>query len=127
MNAKRQAERADPDTVAGAVFAGLRHLQQVRAGLSLLHAATQPEVLDPSDPGVLAVLRSHPEGELLELFNVTDTWRPFPASRIARTGLPDALDVLSGEAVRAEPDGNVWLAPYRAMWLVAGCPGPRVR
>jgi amylosucrase len=118
MDAQLQAARHDPDTVTGRVFAGLRHLIATRASLPLLHAATQPQVLDPSDRGVLAVLRSHPEGQLLELYNVTDSWRPFPASRVADHGLPLATDVLSGEAVAAAPDGNLWLAPYRAVWLV---------
>ncbi len=119
MDPRRQARRTDPDGVAGAVFAGLRHLHRVRAALPLLHAATQSRVLDPSDPGVLAVLRTHPEGELLELFNVTETWRPFPAARVAEIGLPDAFDVISGESVCGGPDDNLWLAPYRAIWLVA--------
>ena len=29
-----------------------------------------------------------------------------------------ALDVLTGERVYPGDDGNLWLAPYRACWLV---------
>ena len=76
-------------------------------------------MLTASDPGVLPVLRRHPEGELLELFNVTDSWRPFPVHRLAELGLVAVVDVLSGDAIFPGQDGNVWLAPYRAMWLVA--------
>ena len=119
MGALRRAEHLDRGTIAGEVFAGLRHLVRTRSSLTLLHAATQARVLDPSDPGVLPVLRSHPEGELMELFNVTESWRPFPAERLAHHGLGNAVDVLSGEPVRPSEDGNVWLAPYRAMWIVA--------
>ena len=36
-----------------------------------------------SDPGILPVLRRHPLGPLLELFNVTDGWRSFPGWRLA--------------------------------------------
>jgi amylosucrase len=43
-------------------------------------------VLEPADPGVLAVLRRHPEGDLLELYNVTESWRPWPADRLGRAG-----------------------------------------
>jgi amylosucrase len=119
MDAKRQAERNDPDTVTGQIFAGMRHLATVRAGLTLLHAATQAEVLNASDSGVLPVLRRHPEGELLELFNVTDSWRPFPGHRLAELGLVAVVDVLSGDGIFPEQDGNVWLAPYRALWLIS--------
>ncbi len=56
------ARRDQPDTVEGRVFAGLRRLARTRAGLPQLHASVAPEVLDPADPGVLPVLRRHPEG-----------------------------------------------------------------
>ena len=116
-----RALRHDPRSPAGRVFAGLRALAAQRAGLPMLHAATPSRVLDADDPGVLAVLRSHPEGDLLELFNVTETWRPFPGHRLVELGLDRAHDVLMppGEtAIAISPDGNVWLAPYRASWLV---------
>lgn len=116
-----RGQRHDLQSPAGRVFAGLRELAARRAGLPMLHAATPSRVLDADDPGVLTVLRSHPEGDLLELFNVTETWRPFPGHRLIELGLGQAHDVLMppGEtAIAISPDGNVWLAPYRASWLI---------
>jgi amylosucrase len=119
MDADRQAQRHEPDTVPARLFTGLTRLARVRAGLPQLHASVAAEVLDPSDPGVLVVWRDHPEGALLELANVTETWRPFPWRRIAELGLADAYDVLAGAVAEPGGDGNLWLAPYAAVWLVA--------
>ena len=71
-----------------------------------------------SDPGILPVLRRHPLGPLLELFNVTDSWRPFPGWRLDELGLAGARDALSGNDIHPGPDGNVWLHPYGVLWLV---------
>jgi hypothetical protein len=62
-----------------------------------------------SDPGILPVLRRHPLGPLLELFNITEQWRPFPGWRLAELGLSGARDALSGNEIHPGPDGNVWL------------------
>lgn len=115
----RLAQRHDPSTVAGAVFAGLRHLARTRASLPHLHAATPSQALDVEDPGVLAVLRRHPEGDLLCLANVTDGWRPVSAGRLAAHGVADALDALSGRVPERGGDGQLWLPPYGTAWLVA--------
>lgn len=114
-----QQQRLDPASVPGRLWSGLRHLVATRATLPMMHAGTQAQVLEPSDPGVLAVLRDHPLGVLLELFNVTEHWRPWPGDRLAEHGALEAVDALTGEQVRPGDDGNVWLAPYRACWLVA--------
>lgn len=108
--------RTDPATVEGRVFRGLAHLAATRAGLPHLHAAVPAEVLELSDPGVLPVLRRHPLGPMLGLYNVTDDWRSWPAQRLAEVGLADARDALAGEPVQV---GDVWLAPYAAVWAVA--------
>ncbi len=100
------------------MFAGLSHLARVRAGLPHLHASVTAQALDPSDPGVLPVLRRHPEGDLLELANVADDARPFPWHRVADLGWCRARDMLAGAIVPVAEDGNIWLAPYQAMWLV---------
>jgi amylosucrase len=112
------ARRHDPDRTAGRVFEGLVHLGRVRAGLPHLHAAIQSEVLEPSDPGVLPVLRRHPIGNLLQLYNVTAQWRPWPVRRLVEVSLAEAVDVLHG--TRLEPDdlGDLWLPPYSCWWLV---------
>jgi amylosucrase len=118
MDWDRAAERHDLRTVPGRVFAGLRHLVTTRSSLPHLEASVAAEVPPLSDPGVLPVLRRHPLGPLLELFNVTGAWRPFPGSRLAEFGLVGARDALSGDHIFPGPDGNIWLHPYGVLWLV---------
>ena len=114
------ARRDDPTSVEGRVFAGLAHLAAVRSTLPHLHASVPPEVLPESDPGVLPVLRRHPVGPLLGLYNVTGDWRPWPTWRAGDHGLDGACDALTATVVRPGDDGNLWLPPYAAWWLVAG-------
>ena len=113
------AAAADPTTVPGRVLAGFRHLTRVRASLPHLHASVASQVLELSDPGVLAVLRRHPEGDLLCLYNVTAGWRSWPGDRLEGLGLASAEDALTGQPVHRGDDGDVWLAPWQGVWLVA--------
>lgn len=115
--------RHDQASVQGRMFAGLRRLAERRAGLAQLHAGVAAEVLEPSDPGVLAVRRSHPIGPLLGLYNVTEGWRPFPLSRVAELCLAGGTDAISGRPVQGSGgllggDGALWLAPHAAHWIV---------
>ncbi len=118
MDWERAARRTDLRTVQGRVYAGIRHLIATRAGLPHLESSVAAEVPELADPGVLPVLRRHPLGPLLELFNVTDSWRPFPGWRLDDLGLLGARDVLSQNHIHPGPDGNVWLHPYGVLWLV---------
>jgi amylosucrase len=108
---------ADDDT---GVHAGLARLIAARRDLPHLHASVGGRVLDPSDPGVLLVLREHPLGPMLGLYNVTPEHRPVPAYRLRDHGLePSAsIDAITGGPVTVHPDDNLWLAPYAAWWLV---------
>ena len=112
------AQRTDGGTAAGRMFGVLQRLIAVRSTLPHLHASVAAEIPELSDPGVLPVLRRHPVGPMLELYNVTDTWRSWPGNRLAELGLTDGVDQISGHAVRAGDDGNVWLPPYAALWIV---------
>ena len=111
--------RTQPETVPGRMFAGIQHLAAVRAGVEQLHASWPAEALPAGDPGVLAVLRSHPVGPMLGLYNVTATWRPWSYFRLAELDLAESIDVLTGRPTEAVDDGNVWLAPYEARWIIA--------
>jgi amylosucrase len=63
------------------------------------------------------VLRRHPVGPLLRLFNVTDSGRSFPGCRMAELGLSGGVDALSRERIYPGGDGNVWLHPYGVLWI----------
>ena len=62
-------------------------------------------------------MRRHPVGLLVELFNVTDEWRPWPVQRLRELGLVTEVDALTEAAPNYGDDGNIWLAPYEAVWL----------
>ena len=111
------AARHDEATVPERLFAGVRHLAQARARLPHLHASVPSQVLEVHDPGVLPVLRRHPVGDLLCLYNTTDGWRHYPGWRLAELGLDGARDALTGRPAHVGDDGNVWLAPWSAAWL----------
>ena len=112
------AQRHERASVPGRIFQGVRQLAAVRARLPQLDAGVPAQVLEPSDPAVLPVLRRHLRGPFLGLYNVTGTWRPWPGHRLHDLGLAVAVDALTG--ARAEPgaDGMVWLPPFGTLWLV---------
>ena len=115
---QRAQRRHDPGAVEERVFEGLRHLGRVRSSLPHLHASVQAEVLPIDDPGVLPVVRRHPIGVMLGLYNVSDSYRPFPATRLHELGLHNPIDAISSSAAATSADGNVWLPPYAFWWVV---------
>ncbi len=118
------ARRRDLRTREGKVFHGLAHLAKVRRTLPQLHASAEPVVLEGTDDGVLAVLRRHPSGPMMGLYNVSGSWRPFPVQRLHAAGIAAPHEALSGHAVVTGDDGLAFLAPYAAWWVVdAGSAG----
>jgi amylosucrase len=114
----RASARADLRTRAGKVFQGLAHLARVRASLPQLHAGADSSVLLDTDEGVLATVRRHPSGPVVCVYNVTDSWRPFPHAKFGEAGLTSPHNALGGHAVEAGADGQVLLSPYAAWWVV---------
>lgn len=68
-------QRHDRSTSASTMFEGVAHLARVGAALHQLPAAAETTVLMHTDAGVLAVVRSHPSGPMVCVYNVTDSWR----------------------------------------------------
>jgi amylosucrase len=122
----RAAGRDDLGTTQGKVFQGLAHLARVRAALPQLHAGADSRVLTDTDDGILAVVRQHPSGPMVAVYNVTGEWRPFAFAELTRAGIARPVDALGGHAVFAGADGTVLLSPYAAWWVVdaADLPGP---
>ncbi len=120
LEGEHVADRDDEGTVAGRVYQGLARLAAARRGTVQLHAAFPTEVLDPPHPGVLALLRRHPEGPMLGLYNVTPDRVEVTGWLLGLHGLHASVDRTSGEQVRTDDAGSVALGPYGVRWLVAG-------
>ncbi len=122
MDWRIAARRAEPGTPEAQVFAGLAHLAATRAGLPHLHASVPSTVLDLWNPGLLALLREHPLGPMLCIYNVTELPRAVPGWLLRQHGLEAANEALSGEQVQLGEDDAAWLPPYAAWWLVDHVP-----
>lgn len=120
-----KAAEADPDDPAGRVLAGLRSMARTRAQLPHLHAGVSSRAMVGPDPGVLAVLRRHPVGTLVQLYNLTEEHRTVPGWWLHELGLPgtavDHLDAGTDRGpVRAGGHGDdISMGPYQARWLSA--------
>lgn len=115
--ADRYAARQDPDTDAGAIFTGLRHLIEVRrrtpefgGGRLIPFHANNRHVLGYQRPGLL----DGEESTVVVLANFADA--PQEVSADTLSGLPEtALDLISGDrtllraGLTLEPCGVRWL------------------
>ncbi len=110
--------RRDATTIEGRVFASIARLGQVRASLASLHAAVESEPGETSNPAVLAVLRRHAAGDLVQLYNVSEEWQRCDADILGSLAGRDLVDRLASTAPRIE-DGQLVLPPYAALWLTA--------
>jgi amylosucrase len=108
--------RHDATTLEGRVHALIRHLGETRRALPTLHAAVESVPTETSNPSVLAVVREHAAGDLVQLYNVSTDHQRCHVSALGPLVGADVVDRLSGE--RPELDGDtVVLAPYAALWL----------
>ncbi len=119
--------RTDDATTEARVFAALRSLARTRAVTPHLHASVVSEVMPVFDPGVLAVVRRHPLGPWVGLYNVTAQWRPYPMAALREVGLGEPQDTLAGDTPTGEgmtvaADDQVWLPPWSAHWLLDAIP-----
>ena len=121
LDRERLAEAAaDPTSPTGRVLIGLRHLATARAALPHLHASVGAKLVAAPDPGVFAVLRRHPVGPMLQLYNVTETPRSVPEWWVREQGLAidQTIDALNGYPPSTAADGSLYLSTYQPVWLV---------
>ena len=120
MDWSRADLRHERHSVQQRVFDALAHLQRIRATQPQFHASVPAQITEIYDTAVLPVLRTHPVGSLLGLYNFSSTWRPYPSSALAGVGLVAGVDLVSGSRLYYGDDGNHWLPPYGFRWIAAG-------
>jgi hypothetical protein len=90
----------------------------------------ESQPVDAGNDAVLALLRRHPAGVLLQLYNVSERWQHVPAWVARRAGLyrpwdrissfaplREGLPAWSGTPESTGDDGWYALPPYAAWWL----------
>lgn len=110
--------RENPHSVPGRVWAGLVRAIEARRNSPELHAAVETVVLPSPDKRVMMWGRPHPEGRMIELYNMSEQEVWFPLQTV-RSELGDvATELLSGFDYDLTPVAMP-LAPYECLWLSA--------
>jgi amylosucrase len=112
----KAARRLDPHTLEGRMHGVIKHLGDVRRSLPALHAAVESQPAFTSSPSVLAVLRRHAAGDLVQLYNVSGDWQRIDDGVLGSLRHTAVVDRLSGDSPLRE-NGQIVLEPYSALWL----------
>ncbi|MGI8946947.1 MAG: alpha-amylase family protein [Ornithinimicrobium sp.] len=109
------------DGPAARVCRGLAAMVRARARLPHLHAGVAAHPVPTTVPAVLGVVRLHPLGAMIGLYNMSEHRQHVPTWWVAAQGLePHAMfDHLTGNAPAVTEHGDLRLRPYQAMWLTA--------
>ena len=120
-SAVAEAHTSSESTWSARVFSGLRRLVHARQRLPHLHAAVPAEPGPTPDLGVLAIVRRHPTGPMLGLYNVTESPRLVPGWWLQGRGMDASrlVDAISAEPPPLDEAGAVRMARYSAVWLTS--------
>ena len=108
--------RHDPSTDAGRTWAGMRRLIEVRTALDSLHGSVPTRVHTTSHPAVVLFVRTHPAGDMVQVYNVSDWNVTIPEGDVQAHAHGLTFDRVGGREVRPH-DGLYSLRPYTAWWL----------
>ena len=110
---------ADPSSPAGRILAGLESMLAVRKSLPQLHASVETQVIASPDPRLLVLLRDHPAGPMVQVYNVSEA-PVYLASDAVRYFIgTTAHEALTGYEWSFEP-ASVLVKPYQSLWFVRG-------
>lgn len=109
---------ADEDLPAARLNRALRHVLQVRAATPQVHASFAARVLPSPDPRVLILVRDHPLGPLVEVYNMSEQTVQLHHSVLTQHLGYDARELIGGYTYDLRPATiDIW--PYQAAWLTA--------
>ncbi|MGY3437563.1 MULTISPECIES: alpha-amylase family protein [unclassified Marinovum] len=111
-----EVSRTAPESAAGRVFAGIKHILSRRADTPELHAGFATDVLHPGQSALFAFARRAPTGSLVCLFNFTEAWQSVPTGWVVDQGATQLFDTLSQSQV-GDGHGTIPLPPYARVWI----------
>ncbi|WP_241191280.1 alpha-amylase family glycosyl hydrolase [Deinococcus psychrotolerans] len=117
MDWDKAEERRDPQTSAGKMYAALRSLIQARQHLPHLHASIESRVMRSPNEHTLLLRRTHPQGNMLAVYNFTNEFQALPAWVLREVVGAYPRDAISGHEWNLTNE-EVALEPYGAYWLI---------
>lgn len=113
------AQRHDPLTVPGRIWAALQALVAARRRTPSLHAAGATTALWTGNEHVAGILRDHPYGRVLVLANFSESPQPVATALLWEAGLRGSVhDQLAPSTPVDLHRERLLLAPYQSMWLL---------
>ena len=98
------------------MFDGLKTLIAARQRTNQLHAMRDTVILESPNAQVFAYERPHPLGNLVCLYNFSESLQVIPAWFLESRGLGQATDCITKQPLEIR-DGFVWLEGYAVLWL----------
>lgn len=117
MNWDQVAKRHQFGTVEGRIFNGVLKIIRARRRTPQLHAGYDSEVLDTGHPHIFCHVRRHPLGNLLAVYNFSESMQYLAAEVLYQQQILNPFDQLEQQFVNVI-SGAVTLAPYERLWLV---------
>lgn len=111
--ARSELEAATPQA---RVLAGSRHIMARRKATPHLHGGYPTRIRDCGNTAVFAFARITPTGNMLCLFNFTETWQQVGGQWLRDQGVTQFHDAISDSKVPMVDDALV-LSPYGRVWL----------
>lgn len=98
------------------VLSGTRHIFARRKATPQIHGSYPARVLDTGNTAVFAFARLAPTGNLVCLFNVSETWQHLPLDWLRAQGVTHFHDALS-DAPASTASDTYALPPYGRVWM----------
>jgi amylosucrase len=107
---------ANPDSLEGRMYHGLKNLIQTRVSTPHLHAAVETHVLETQNSHVFIYNRAHPLGNFVGIYNFSETAQTYPVWQLQELGIHAPYNRISNTKLEVR-DGVIWLAPYARLWI----------
>ncbi|MEM7800389.1 MAG: alpha-amylase family protein, partial [Chloroflexota bacterium] len=116
MNWKKAAQRHNQRLPEGRIFAGMRHISEVRKSLNALHSNAASEPIWTHNDQIFGLIRESARGRVLVLGNFSDQLQLINAVRMQEIGFAiNLIDHLTGKHVAGWQ--NFVLEPFESLWL----------
>ncbi len=108
---------ANPNSLEGRMYHGIKHLIETRVNTPHLHAAVETQVCETQNSHVFVYNRAHPLGNFVGVYNFSETAQTYPVWQLQELGIRAPIDRISNHKLEIM-DGVIWLAPYARLWII---------